>query len=255
MIVFDVETGPLPDDELRAILPEFVAPSHPGEFDPASVKVGNLGEVKAAYKIQEARLAHEDRVKNYGVTVQAARDSHFAEFKRGAALSPITGRVLAIGVHGADVSIIGSDPTDLEADILWSFWAHYCARTEPFAGWNIHGFDLPFIIRRSWKLGVEVPAGIRDMHDRYWNNRWIDLMTRFAIGQWKQFVKLDEAAKFFGVGEKPSDCGGGDFAGLWLGSQAERERAIDYLRNDLELTASMAKRMGVAAATGGRPNG
>lgn len=258
MIIWDIETGPLPDDELRAILPEFVAPPHPSEFDPSAVKTGNLKDAaKIKDKIDIARNEHQMAVANYGASVERARANHFADFKASAALSPITGRVLAIGFvrveKGSQPEIAGMDPTDSESDILWSFWsklAHF--DREPFAGWNIHQFDLPFILRRCWKLGVEVPAGIRDAHDRYWDNRFIDLMVKFSAGQRggsNGYVKLDTAAKFLGAGEKPDGCGGGDFAGLWLGSPAERERATEYLINDLSMTAGVARRMFGAAIT------
>src|SRR5476651_2330269 len=71
-IVFDLETGPLAESELSALLPP---------FDPADVKTGNLKDpAKIAEKIAEAEANHK------------------RDFIERAALDPLTGRVLAIGV-------------------------------------------------------------------------------------------------------------------------------------------------------------
>ena len=49
-IVFDVETGPLAESELSALLPP---------FDPAEVKTGNIKDPeKVAAKIAEAEASH-----------------------------------------------------------------------------------------------------------------------------------------------------------------------------------------------------
>ena len=44
-VIFDIETGPLPIERIKEILPPFDPESlgnPPGEFDPKSVKTGNL---------------------------------------------------------------------------------------------------------------------------------------------------------------------------------------------------------------------
>ena len=75
-IVFDVETGPLAESELSALLPP---------FDPAEVKTGNLKDpAKIAEKIAEAEANHR------------------RDFFDKAALDPLTGRVIAIGMVLAD---------------------------------------------------------------------------------------------------------------------------------------------------------
>ena len=75
-IVFDLETGPLAESELSALLPP---------FDPAEVKTGNLKDpAKIAEKIAEAEANHR------------------RDFIERAALDPLTGRVVAIGVMTFD---------------------------------------------------------------------------------------------------------------------------------------------------------
>ena len=63
-IIFDIETGPLPETELAAMMPA---------FDPAEVKTGNLKDpAKIAEKIAEAEA-------NQRVTLSLSMNSHPAE--------------------------------------------------------------------------------------------------------------------------------------------------------------------------------
>lgn len=71
-IFFDIETGPLPENELAALMPP---------FDPSEVKTGNIKDPeKIAAKIAEAEVNHK------------------RDFIEKAALDPLTGRVVAIGL-------------------------------------------------------------------------------------------------------------------------------------------------------------
>jgi hypothetical protein len=242
-IVFDVETGPLAESELSALLPP---------FDPAEVKTGNLKDpAKIAEKIAEAE-------------VNQRRD-----FFDRAALDPLTGGVVAIGmlvfeefggrraeggmarphpgplpqgegVEGGECVIIGHDD---EAQTLREFWQYTQAemgRMNPMIGFNIFGFDLPFLFRRSWKRRVPIPFGLR--RGRYWGDQLIDLRDAWQLGDRQARGSLDSIAKHLGVGAKNGD--GKAFAELW---QSDRKQAEAYLRNDLELTAKIAYALGICA--------
>lgn len=228
-IIFDIETGPLPEAELEAMLPA---------FDPAEVKTGNLKDpAKIADKIAEAEANHR------------------RDFFDKAALDPLTGRVVAIGVKVFDASgevladghqyfsngrfsIIGHDD---EARTLREFWdatRGQMGRLNPLIGFNIFGFDLPFLFRRSWKHRVAIPFGLR--RGRYWSDQLVDLRDVWQLGDRQARGSLDSIAKHFDVGSKNGD--GKAFAELW---QSDRKSAEAYLRNDIELTAKVADALGV----------
>lgn len=236
-IVFDIETGPLPEAELAAVMPP---------FDPAEVKTGNLKDpVKIAEKIAEVEANHR------------------RDFIERAALDPLTGRVVAIGVLLASphpdprpsaerekkFCIIAHED---EARMLREFWEltrGEMGRLNPMIGFNIFGFDLPFLFRRSWKHRVPVPFGIR--RGRYWNDQMLDLREAWQLGDRQARGSLDSVARHLGVGAKleaPAADGeiktikGGEFAGLW---ETNRKLAEAYLRNDVELTALVADALGV----------
>lgn len=222
MLIFDIETGPRPESELRAICPPFnpdaVDGVVSGDFDPASVKLGRMtDQAKIDAKIAEARAAFEAAKANRESIIAAAEADHWRNFIGRAALSPVTGRVLAIGYYSPNgdkhgVQGVGGDLD--EAKLLANFWAKYhdCRKANRrMAGFNIFKFDLPFLARRSWFLGVDVPETLFDPTGRYPDKIFVDLMARWACGVYQESIRLDDLARFFGVGSKPDGINGGDF--------------------------------------------
>jgi len=226
MISWDIETEGLPREELEAMMPE---------FDPDSVKLGNLkDEAKINLKINNARI------------------SHINNFISKAALSAVTGRVLAIGYYSSDkdqsfidgIQMRGDQ--NLEAGIITRFWhkAESCRDTNVvMVGLNTHDFDLPFLVRRSWILDVEIPDWIITS-DRYFHSIFVDLRKKWLCGQQATHVRssFDELGRAFGSGGKTEGVTGADFAKLWWN---DREKAVEYLTNDVKQPVLWAQQMGI----------
>jgi len=230
MIGFDIESGPQPEAQLREIYQEPTLE----EFSQSCDKRWKPETVAAKY--EEAKAGMWD------------------EFVSKAALSPLTGRVLAIGFKppGGEVQVrhLAGPASDSKEDALLSvFWRltmRAIASKESLVGHNILGFDLPFLLRRSWLLGVEPTADIYD--GRYWHRCYIDTMKRWQCGSYQErFVKLDALAQAFGVLRKLDTGGvsGAEFSRFYWGSAEERQLAIEYLVRDVEITAAVAGKMGV----------
>lgn len=245
MLIFDIETGP---DDKRLMdhwsYPDF---AELGDFDPSSVKTGNLKDAaKIAEKIEAARLAHEQAKSTAKSDYDAARAQSLQDHTDRAALSAATGRVLAIGYHSAETGktlVHGEDQT--EAELLNGFWAQYSRMRKAgrrMVGFNSNGFDVPFLLRRSWMLGVDVPPSARN--GRYLDQIFVDLREIWLCGQrWGDCESsLDHVAKCLGVGQKTEGVTGADFARLWA---EDRPRAIEYLTQDVRLTYEVAVRLGV----------
>lgn len=205
-IVFDLESAPLPEPELKAMMPEFEPP-------------GNLKDpAKIAAAIEEKKR----------------------KWIEDAALDALTGRVLAIGLMIDEAFILISEPAT-EATMLHEFWdaiTDVGYLLHRVVGFNINLFDLPFMIRRSWKLGVSPPREIRQ--GRYWNANIVDIRDVWQCGDRQSHGSLDTIAKHLGVGAKTGS--GKDFAALWA---QDKEKATEYLKNDLQLTSAIAKKLGV----------
>lgn len=224
MIVFDIETGPIEEPLLSERLPQ---------FDPESVKLGNLKDAeKIKIKIEEARKEHE------------------AETGGKAALSALTGRILAVGYKSEKATILSHVAAieGGEAGLLNQFWQQYRRiRKEhrPLVGHNISGFDVPFLVRRSWLLGVDVPTTVFD--GRYLDRIFVDTMSRWQCANYRDaFVGLDALGRALGLGGKTEGVGGADFSRLYFGTPEERAKALEYLARDVELTWLVAQRLGIA---------
>ena len=203
-VYFDIETGPLPRAEVETFLPEFEKPKN--------------------YK-DEAKIAE----------VLAKKESEW--FKK-AALAATTGKVLAVGycTDENDITVLEGE----EASILTAFWnavTYRGAFLQKLVGFNSNSFDIPFLVRRSWKLGVSVPQSLfKVSYGRVrLNANCIDMLDFWSFGT-RDSIKLRDLAKFLGVGEKTGD--GADFSGLY---ESDGNSAIDYLRNDVLLTMRCAR--------------
>lgn len=209
-LILDIETGPLPRESIAHLCPKFEAPSN---YKDADKIAANIAEQEKAW---------------YG----------------RAALHPMTGYIAAIGIHSADVP--DAEPQimhgDEETALRW-FWQCFNADGDmvQFIGHNLHGFDIPFIIRRSWAHDIRVPQTV--MSGRYINERrFVDTMKAFQCGNSSEkFYGLDAVAKFFGLAGK-TDPIGATFAEVLA---SDPKRALAYLEEDLNLTRQVAERMGL----------
>lgn len=207
---FDIETAPLPDDQLERVKPIFEAPAN--YKDPEKIKA-NIAEQEAAWR---------DR----------------------AALDATTGRVLCIGVLDGEIfDCIDGFEANNEARGLKNFWmwldTMQLALSHNVVGFAIFHFDLPFLLRRSWVHGVQVPMIVRrSSRWQPWHENIQDMAELWQCGNREQRVSLDTLAKTLGVGAKNGD--GKDFAKLYA---TDKDAAFAYLRNDLNLTRDCWQRI------------
>lgn len=158
------------------------------------------------------------------------------------ALDPDLCRVVAVGVWEEDAI----DPTVFTSEHHFSTSEHYMLQWlldaiagADLVGFNILGFDLPVLIRRSQYLGLKVPASVLNL-DRY-RTPHIDLMERLSFNGKLKYRSLDFYCKRFGI-DVPDVTTGKDVdamvkAGDWVG-------VANHCRADLLKTRALAKRVG-----------
>jgi|TARA_B100001540_G_scaffold253530_1_gene230218 DNA polymerase elongation subunit (family B) len=191
---FDIETGPMDADDLEQFVPDFEAPKNIKD------------EEKINKAIDAKRIAWLDK----------------------AALSPLTGQIIAIGLlRDGKYTILEGRESDIIND-FWTYWRNY--DPQPFIGFNIRKFDLPYIIRRGFHCGVDYPRNILQQN-RYWRDNIIDLMDTWACGIFNETISLDNFCKFLKIKGKSGN--GKHFSELY---KTNPEAAIDYLKNDLKIT-------------------
>lgn len=234
-LYFDIETGPLPENECLT----FLRP-----LSEEDIAVGDIRDKDPEVRAQ--RIAERQAEKNA---------EHRRKFLDAAALSAITGRVVAIGfrVGQRAVDILGCTQTPesgplagggvfegltTESEVLRRFWAIAAARDRVLIGWNSAGFDLPFLFRKSWANGVVPPDDL--LHGLWWNpGRTLDLMQVWQCGDRRARAKLDDVARHLGYRGKTGDHGK-RFSELWVSNRAV---AFEYLEQDVNLCASIHGRI------------
>lgn len=207
-VIFDIETGPLPPQEL--VIPP---------FDPKEVKLGN---------IKNPDLIAEK--------IQKAEETHVADYIRNAALDAISGQVLCIGyrIEHDQPAVLCSD-ADGEIAMLRQWWAalNDFERQPKLIGFNIKAFDLPFLIRRSWRHRLTVPYWLRQ--GRYWNDLIVDLREVWQLGDSRAHGSLAAISRHLGLGDKAGN--GAMFSELW---HTDRQAAVNYCLRDVQLTQQVA---------------
>ena len=223
-IVWDIETGGLPEEELKTLYREKSAEEFAADCD-------------KRWKPETVTAKYEE----YKVTA-------WAEFQERAALSAVTGQVVAIGLRSCKgVKILVGDETEV-IKAFWSLYGKATADKRRMVGHNIGGFDIPFLIRRSYILGIDVPAGIL-INGRFLNDTFTDTMSVWSCGNNQDRISLDTLSRALGGHGKPGGedaCTGATFAKLYLsGNPEDKAKATAYLESDLENTWTVAERMGL----------
>lgn len=211
MIVIDIETCAAPDDVLAKVKPEFLPAAN--LKDPEKIKA-SIAEKETAWREK-------------------------------AALSPLTGQILAIGLHVSEPDF--PEPTDgvrilteTEPAMLENVWGLWNEGGR-FVGFNVREFDFRFMVIRSRILGVPVPDDL--MEGRYWSRRIVDLMELFCCySRETSGFSLDAINKACGLPAKMPGVTGADFARLFV---EDRKKALEYVRTDLLATVALAARLGV----------
>lgn len=206
-IEFDCETEPLPADELALVMPDF----------------------KPAKNLKDPAKIAEDISKKK------------EDWLDDAALSPLTARVLAIGViaHGEFRYFTGNGDErhmliEWEEFVRTRLDEHY-----KFVGFNSNSFDVPMLCKRA--LRHQVKPMVRFDWNPMRSEEFLDLKliwNNYNRSEIKPSLKA--LSRFFGLGDKLMD--GKDFGKTW---SEDREKALRYLRDDCDKTLQIGQRMGV----------
>lgn len=132
-----------------------------------------------------------------------------------------------------------------EAGMLAEFW-NTVEGASGLVGFNILGFDLPALIRRSQYLGVKVPLAALNI-DRF-RTPHVDLMLKLSFDGKLTMRKLDFYCRRFGItaGSDDALCGA-DIGAAVAAGQWDKVRG--HVRADVEKTTALAFRLGYIAAT------
>lgn len=203
ILFFDIETAP--NSLVEDHVPEFTAPSN--YKDP--VKITRYVEEKQAEFVDKAPL-----------------DLDFA-------------RITAIGAVMGDGEVqavlVSTDQT--EKDALKWFWS-LVMQAKTICGYNIIGFDLPIIQRRSFVLEVTPTRRLFDL--KPWDAFTLDLMRTFyhqGYGPGVKYRGLKAVCAMFGIENPLPDLDGSQAV------EMDMDTLRCYVENDVEMARELARRM------------
>jgi hypothetical protein len=154
------------------------------------------------------------------------------------------GRIVGVGWWTEEGGIeIRTCPFEIhEAEYLATFWRECRHRT--IVGFNVKGFDLPFLIQRSRYLGVKYP--MLDL-GKYSRRGVIDLFLDLTFNQGTYDAgamrrTLKAFCRRFGIAVD-DETTGADMPRLF--EAGEFDAIAAHLRSDVEATVALAQRLGV----------
>jgi hypothetical protein len=213
------------------------------EFDPDAVKLGNIKDPeKQKAKIFEAEKRW--RIQRLEAVEQVQRDEQAARTKLfdRAPLSAATGRVVAVGIRSIDSGdsyvfsdVFAAGSTEWEERILLHLYRLFQTEPRHWYGFNSIHFDLSFIVRRGYVLGLNPPS-VHSIKARH-----TDLLDFWRCGDRREFVSMDTLAIAMGLTRKNGD--GADFWKDHMLGGENRRKALAYLMNDLQMTQEICERM------------
>jgi len=223
-LFFDIET--LANPENCALMPEPVieAPSNYKDPEKISQYIAEKTEAAKSSAIEKAALDPD-----YGKILSIG----YATSPDG----PI--KVLIAGeIYFAELDPNGSARTEYvftEQDLITEFWKALAFCNGNAVGYNILGFDIPYIMRRSMALGIKVPF-IPNLA-KFRTDPITDLMA--IIYNWgsQMYKGLKLVAKLYKIANDCPDVDGSQVKDL------SPRQLREYQISDVKLTQALYKKM------------
>lgn len=166
--------------------------------------------------------------------IQAYIDNKMVEMVERAALDADHGQIIAIGYKENDQDIQSMTINEMsEEDILKVFWEKYREHGGNSCGYNIIGFDLPYIMRRSFDIGVHVP--LVPYLNKYQTLPTCDLMG--ILYGWSSAKSLKWVAERYGLENTVPELEGSQVANM------DNKTLKTYVESDVSLVHQLYKKM------------
>lgn len=174
------------------------------------------------------------------VKIAAYIEEKKAEQVDKAALDPDFGSIVAIGYRSVEgigksgeTKVLVAETLEQEREIIQEFWKIYDEHHGFSGGYNIIGFDFPYLLRRSMDLNVVVPT-LPNL-SRYNNYMSLDLMQILYGGS--GFKSLKFVVDRYGIDNPLPDLDGSKV------SDMDTETLKAYCANDVDMTVALYELM------------
>ena len=211
IILFDIETKPYPEEKIAE----------------------ELADIQAASNLKDPIKIAED--------IRKKRE----KFVEDSALHAMRAEICAIGYrryrvgYGKTERVEDMLVVEDEEALIKKLPSIFSNTVEKTISFNGHNFDIPFICRRALKYGINLfPYFFNDL-GRVSAGKHIDLAQIWDCSK-KDYISLRRIAKHLAIGEKPETS----VLFYQLLEVGKREEALEYLKNDLDLTEKFAQKLG-----------
>lgn len=188
-------------------------------------------------------VAAPSNYKDAGKIAAYQAEKHQEQIEK-AALDPDLCRVVCIGLRAEDGETETRIAYDERVVLDWCWQRVESERRQAtLIGYNILGFDLPVLLRRSLYLSVKTP--VLNL-DRY-RTPHIDLLQRLSHNGLLRARSLAFYCRRFGLDVPTDPVKGEDIAGLVAAGQWASVEA--HCASDVQKTAALAARMGLLRRT------
>lgn len=163
------------------------------------------------------------------------------EIYKKQALDSMQGRIICIGLSFQDQTfVLGHDEstekgTLNELEVSIKGFMDEIRSPLVFVGWNISGFDIPWLWRKSCQHNLQ---DLRKVIPKDNRAAYIDLMKVWAA-DYKDYVSLDNCAKFLGI-EHETESGSCVYDWWQAG---EIDKITEHCRRDIETTIKIYERI------------
>ena len=172
--------------------------------------------------------------------IAAAIEAKKLELIEKAALDPDYGKVLSVGFTVSNVQqdytclitgdVDSAEHIVTESEVIDRFWSAFDNCNGACVGYNILSFDLPFLIRRSFAIGVKPPATLPFMV-KFRNEPVTDLYP--ILYNWQPGKSLKLVAKLYGLTVLAPDVDGSMVAKMTPGELWKYQISDVYLVQQL----------------------
>jgi len=241
LLRFDLETTPCTNPD---VIEQFRAKAQ------ASAEEALASVTAPSNYKDEAKIA--EYINGKREAIMAGVDAEVQDMIDKTSFSGLYGNIACVAWAWDDEPVTSSLVGDGEKAVINRFYSDIEARTKlnyhggssstglVLAGFNIVGFDMPFLRHRSIILGIKPPAALMAAFKaKPWDECVKDSMLIWSPDTQKR-VSMDNLAKALGMqGKQGFD--GSMVAAAW--AAGEHEKVISYCRDDVELDRAIYKRL------------
>lgn len=175
-------------------------------------------------KFDKGRLVDPEKIK-------AAEEKFNDEVVKKLSVNPLTLQIVSLQMMD-DSGFV--DTPDDEKEMLELFWRE-ASGAELIIGHNVISFDLPAIFIRSMIHGIQPKRKIS--LKKYSTKQVFD--TMHVLGNWSNFISLDNACKRFGIEGKSGD--GSEVYPKW--KSGDLDWIHEYCKSDVDKTKRLYNKM------------